>query len=87
MIRYRCRISDNSGKINETFRSAPSTGALIRQINDEKLFLISFREDKGKNRRRFSKGIILDFTDTMALMLESGLSIRDALKLTRSSVS
>ena len=85
MIGYKCRISDKSGKITETFRSAPSSQALIRQINDENLYLISFTVEKRSNKRRFSKRIILDFTDTMALMLESGLSIRDALKVAGTS--
>ena len=85
MIRYKCRISDSTGKITESYKSAPTSQALIKLINDEKLFLISFREDKQNNRRRFSKKIVRDFTDTMALMLESGLTIRDALKVAATS--
>ena len=81
MIRYKCRVSDSTGKISESLYNAPSQQALIKQINDESLYLISFRIDQGKKKKRFSRKVILDFTDTMALMLEAGITIRDALKV------
>lgn len=81
MILYKCRVSDSSGKISEILKSAGSEEALIKAINDQSLFLISFSEVKKRAKKNFSKKVILDFTDTMALMLKSGLSVHDALKV------
>ncbi len=81
MIRYKCKISDKKGRITDSIRSAHSESALVKQVNDENLYLISYQEDKSRKRRRFSKKVIIDFTDTMTLMLESGLSIKDALTI------
>jgi type IV pilus assembly protein PilC len=80
-MRYKCRISDRMGKISEVYKNAVSQQALIKEINDDSLFLISYHVVKSGKKRRFSKRTILDFTETMALMLKSGLSIGDALKV------
>lgn len=81
MIRYKCRVSDSKGKISHIYKSVQSEQALVKEINDESLYLIDFKVAENTSKRRFSRRMILDFTDTMALMLESGLTIRDALKV------
>lgn len=82
---YNCRVSDRNGKISQLGKTAHDEKALVKLISDEGLYLISFNEEKGSDRRRFSTRILLDFTDTMALMLRAGLTIRDALKVAASS--
>ncbi len=86
MKRYKCRISDPDGKISEIEKSAPDENSLIKLINNDRVFLISFNEIDGSgNKRLFNKRVILDYTDTMALMLQSGLSVKDSLKVASSA--
>lgn len=86
MNRYKCRISDRSGKITEIEKNAPDEKTLIKLINDDQVFLISYSEMNGSgNKRFFNRKIIIDYTDTMALMLQSGLSVKDSLKVASSS--
>lgn len=85
MKHYISRVSDRKGKISHITRSAPDDKALAKLISDEGLFLISCAETQGRGRKSFSARIILDFTDTMALMLRSGLTVRDSLKVAASS--
>jgi len=81
MIRYKCCISDSKGKISYLYKNAINEQALIKEINDQSLYLVSFSEAEERTGRRYSKKIIIDFTETMALLLQSGLSIKDALKV------
>lgn len=86
MKRYKCRVSDRSGKISELEKSATDENSLIKLINDEGVFLISFNEIDGSGKKRlFNKKVIHDYTDTMALMLQSGLSVKDSLKVASSA--
>jgi len=78
---YRCRVSDDRGKIREMLKEASDEASLSRLLSEEKLFLIDCREEKGASRKQYSPRIILDFTDTLALMLQSGLTVRDSLKV------
>lgn len=79
MTRYRCRIANSKGRISHVIKTSGSPESLVKEIHKDSMFLVSFSELKPKRTKKFSKRIILDFTDTMALMLRSGLSVYDAL--------
>ncbi|MBN2658733.1 MAG: type II secretion system F family protein [Spirochaetales bacterium] len=82
MKSYKCRVSDAEGKIREIIKEAGDEASLVRLISEENFFLISYKEEeKGSSQKKYSNRIILDFTDTLALMLRSGLTVRDSLKV------
>lgn len=83
---YICKIVDRDGKRRELVREAQSEEILVRELSKEELYPISIRKTAEKNaglkaRKRYSRASILEFTNTISLLLSSGLSLRDALEV------
>jgi type II secretory pathway component PulF len=80
---YSCRISDKKGRISEIIRSASSETVLLRDLNSEGLFPLGIKTCENLKKNDKSGGIkkrhIIDFTETLSIMMESGLSLKDAL--------
>ena len=76
MMTYRCQVSDHEGVVREILKEAGDTPGLTRMLSDEGLYLISCKEENRQGRKKFSAKVIIDFTDTMALLLRSGLTVR-----------
>lgn len=83
---YICKIVDRDGKRRELVREAQSEEILVRELSKEELYPINVRKTAEKNaglkaRKRYSRASILEFTNTISLLLSSGLSLRDALEV------
>jgi len=88
MPHYRCIVSDPKGKKKEILKSAASEKELILSINRDGNCLVSSapveESDLFKDKKHFSKNVIMEFTDIMANLLEAGLNLQDALELCKS---
>lgn len=85
---YACRVSDGHGKIRELLREASSEESLVRELASRDLHVLSVRERRGSGarhppRRRFSRALVVEFTDLLSLMMGSGLSLKDSLEVAR----
>ncbi len=80
---FFCRVVDEKGKANEFIREALSEEILIRELSANKFFPLIVKEaDKRiSKRKKFSKNSIIEFTDTLSLLLSSGLTLKDALAI------
>jgi type II secretory pathway component PulF len=83
---YHCRVVDARGKTSSFVREASSEEVLIRELNKEDIFPLEVRQadsgsPKAERGRRFSRGAVIEFTDTISVLLGSGLTFRDALEV------
>ena len=83
---YYCRVVDARGKTSSFVREAASEEVLIRELNKEDIFPLEVRQavetsPKAERGRRFSRGAVIEFTDTISVLLASGLTFRDALEV------
>jgi type II secretory pathway component PulF len=85
---YRCVVAAKAGKKTEVFRQAQSEEELVGAFSGAEEFLVSYRaadeEELYTTKRKFSKSVILEFTEIMAALLASGTTVRDCLRLCRS---
>jgi len=81
---YRCRVADGRGRVAEVLRDAASQEALLRDLFSRDACVLGVEELKEGPRRRvrrFSRRTVGDLTGLLALMLASGLSLRDSLEV------
>jgi type II secretory pathway component PulF len=83
---YRCRVTDAAGTITEFAREAVSEEPLLRELASRRLFVLSLREAsagevRGSPGGGFSRSMVGELTDLLALMLGSGLSLKDSLEV------
>ncbi len=81
---YSCLISGNSGRTETRIVSASDEAEAVRSFAGSGFFLISIEQvpESGSGRRGGKvKKAVLEFTGMMELLLESGISLRDALEL------
>ncbi len=83
---YQCRVIDGRGRPGDVVREAPTQEALLRQLAGESLAPISVRlsdaADAGPRRRsRASARAVHELAGAMSLLLSSGLTLRDALRV------
>lgn len=83
---YVCKVADYSGKTKDITKEAPSEEALILELAQQKYAPLKIREVKSqegsvKTGKRFSRSAIIEFTETLSLLLSSGLSLKDALEV------
>jgi type II secretory pathway component PulF len=87
MAVFTCRVADSRGNISEFTRESSSEDSLLRELQSENyhpLRITAFAESGGekvRTMRRFPPRVILDFTETLGLLLSSGLSLKDALQV------
>ncbi len=91
MAIYWCKVLDREGRRRDLTREAASEEILLRELNRENIYPVEVREvpeapGRGRggrpfSRRRYSSGAVQEFTATMAMLLSSGLTFRDALEL------
>jgi type II secretory pathway component PulF len=85
MSQFRCVISDKKGKRSEIIREAPTKRELAVTLSESGVFLISSEiieeRELQKEKKRFSRSVILGFTEIMASLLNAGLTVRDSLEL------
>jgi type II secretory pathway component PulF len=86
---YYCKVVDENGMITEFTRDTISEELLIRELAASRFTPVIIRAAKARERR-FAGGkglqnsLLIEFTDTLHLLLSSGLTLRDALDVARS---
>lgn len=83
---YNCRVVDARGRTSSFVREAASEEVLIRELNKEDIFPLEVRRAEeaprqAARRRRFSRAAVIEFTETVSVLLASGLTFRDALEV------
>ena len=86
MASYECRVIDTRGHARTMVREAASEELLLRELNREELSPLRIRAAAvagaaGGSRRRFSRAAVLEFTDSVGLLLSSGLTFKDSLEV------
>ncbi len=84
---YLCRVSNARGRIEEFLREAASEESCLRELGGKNPFVLSIRElppsSAGTRSRRFSRRLIQELTELIALTLSSGLSLKDSLDVSQ----
>ncbi|RPJ07356.1 MAG: hypothetical protein EHM28_07450, partial [Spirochaetaceae bacterium] len=87
MAVYRCRVADFSGKISEIVQESSSEDSLVRALSAKGLSPVKITAETGTSITREHKKIplktILDFTQTMSILITSGLTLKDALSVAK----
>ncbi len=79
---YRCVVADANGKTSRVLRRAGSEEELVRSFAGGPSLLLSVEEArKPRSRRSGADRAALQFTEMMSLLVDSGLSLKDALEL------
>ena len=83
---YECRAVDRQGRTSSFVREAASEEALLRALSREDLSPLAIHPGVDgaavtPARRRFSRAAVLEFTDSVGLLLSSGLTFKDALEV------
>jgi type II secretory pathway component PulF len=83
---YACRVVDLRGRTSSFLREAESEEVLLRDLNRESLSPLAIRaastsEAAAPARRRYSRAAVLEFTDSVGMLLASGLTFKDALEV------
>ena len=85
MPTFRCSVADRSGVVREEVRIAEDENEAIRSFAGGDMYLISVEQiviKRGSPKRsRRSASAVLEFTEMMGLLVEAGLSLKDALEL------
>lgn len=80
-MNYICKVVDNNGIILEKNIDANTIEELNNDIFSKELTLLSFKKNRYLRNNKLSKNEILQFTLTIKLLLNSNLSILDALEI------
>ncbi len=83
---FYCKVVDENGKTAEFVRETVSEEILIRELSTENFYPLMIEETKAYDRKagrknKYSKNLILEFTDTLSLLVSSGLGFKDALEI------
>ncbi len=85
MPHYRCIVAGEGGKKSDVVREASNEKELVASFSGSGTFLVSYTEvdetDLYKSKKQFDRDTILEFTEIMAALLNSGLTVQDALEL------
>lgn len=81
MPQYLCRIADAEGHIKTDRIEARDETGLLQSLSDERFFLLSYKviSEKRISIKRYSEQSVLEFTRTLAVLLQAGLSLENAL--------
>lgn len=85
MPSFRCTLSDASGRIRKIIRFADSENDAVRSFAGGTDCLVSIeRTSKGEKAvggERRNSAAVLEFTEMIGMLVESGLSLKDSLEL------
>lgn len=79
MLNYTCRVINSSGEIIEINKSSNSLSELKNQLELEGYSLLSVKKHSSASNSKLTKSEILQFTQTLSLLLNSNLSLKDSL--------
>ncbi len=83
---FFCRVVTKEGRTTALIREAPSEEILIRELSRDAIYPVKVLEARETALRiargkRFSRAAVLEFTNTIALLLSSGLTFKDSLEI------
>jgi len=83
---FYCKVVDEKGKTAEFIRETSSEEILIRELSADRLFPIVIEragthQARAGRKKRYPKNLIIEFTDTLAHLLSSGLIFKEALEV------
>ena len=85
---YACRVVDSRGRSKRISRESVSEEMVLRDLSQSNLYPLSIEETKQGGKKRGFKITarqLAEFTETIALLLSSGLMLKDALEIARDS--
>jgi len=83
-LNYRCLVTDSSGQIRKIVRQAGSEDAAAASFLSEGLtpLEITLIQTSGRNSEKsIGRKKLLEFTSTFSILLESGLSVKDSIRM------
>jgi len=81
MPKFRCTLADTSGKILKKDYQYSSREQLVSSLKRDGYIPVEIVELEDKSGRYYSPQIIQDFTSSLSIMMESGLSLKDSLTM------
>ncbi len=79
---FQCRLSDSQGKILKKKIQADSQDEMEARIKDQGYYLLDWEEEKsGKRLRGGHQKAILELTQSLGMMIQSGLSLKEAFEV------
>jgi type II secretory pathway component PulF len=83
---FVCTVSDRDGKVREVRKEASSQDEAALACASADTFILKVLPDRASARsspRSANRRTVLDFTEILALLLESGVSLKDSLEIVR----
>ena len=86
MNSWRCRVSDAAGRVTQVVRESATKEALLAELASEGRYALSIEAitDEPAVRGRFPRKTVIELTDTLSIMIDAGLSVKDSLALCQS---
>lgn len=81
MLNYSCRVIDSLGEIREIDLTAPNSSNLKDIISKQGMTLLSFKKSGKFRGIKLNKNDVINFTQTLSLLLNSNLTLKDALNV------
>jgi type II secretory pathway component PulF len=81
---YRCRLSDKQGKIHKKKIQAATPQELEARFTESGLYLLSWvEESSGASLKGNQQKAVLELTQSLALMIQSGLSLKESFEVSQ----
>jgi len=90
MAIYSCKVVDKSGRASLIVREAISEEVLIRELNRENVFPLEVKPApegaaaKAEHSTKLPVAAVLEFTNTIGMLLSAGITLKDALDIGQS---
>lgn len=85
MLNFSCRVINTTGEVVEINRNSKNQNELKIQLQNEGYSLLSIKQLSSASNSKLSKNEILQFTQTLSLLLNSNLSLNDSLNTAKIS--
>ncbi|MBN1409591.1 MAG: type II secretion system F family protein [Spirochaetales bacterium] len=88
MAVFKCKVVDNEGKTHEMVKESSSEDVLTLELMQKnfypvKIKMVGSSEGEGSGGKRFKRNAIIEFTETLALLLNAGLQLKDAIEISK----
>ncbi len=87
MPTFKCTITDSNGNVFRKRMTSSNQIQLISDLKRDGMIPVEIIQENEKNGIKYSHQIISDFTSSICLMMESGLTLKDSLFMSRKTLS
>ncbi len=90
MAIYSCKVVDQAGRTSVMVREAVSEEVLIRELNRENIYPLEVAQAaegaaaKADHSTKMPAAAVLEFTNTIGMLLSAGITLKDALDIGQS---